>query len=207
MTARQSPRPKRTRRKTADPHLWWLEPGAPSPYMPAYMAFQEAPPAQQRRKALEKILPALEHREQCENQIVFALKCIEFGKRFETVPSSLAADKQRFRKHAKTLRQASEIMAKLSSNSVDQAKSTADAYDQVADAIPVRKGSPLQSEAKKIAVYMAFRLLTNFAGGAPGMTRDGAWHELSEILYGEGVDFGYLRHQHKRNIGPRLFPS
>jgi hypothetical protein len=194
-------------RESADPHLWGLKPGAESPYMPAYKAFDEMPAPERCKKAFDLIRPPLEHRGECERQIVFAIQSVEFAKRFETVPNSPAATKQRFRKLAKMLQRASETIAKLSNNPVDQAKKLVDAYGQIADAIPVPKGSQRQRESKKVAVYMAHWLLTLFGDAPPGMSRDGRWHKLADTLYDGKVDFSYLRDQRKRNLGPRLFPS
>jgi|SRR5690348_6559346 hypothetical protein len=194
-------------RKTADPHLWYLRPGGEPPYMSAYRAFQEPPSPEQCRKALEKIGPAPEQRKECEKEIVMGLKSIEFSKRFERVPNSPAATKKRFRKLAMMLRQARETITKLSSNPTSQAMRAAAAYDYVAEKIPVPKGRPRENETKKIAVYWAYRLLKRFRDHPPGMTRDGDWHELAEILYGNSVHFDYLRDQHKRNLGPQLFSS
>lgn len=143
------------------------------------------------------IRPAPEHRLECEKQIIFAIQSVEFAKKFEMVPNSPAGTKKRFRKMAKMLRQASEVVTKLSNDSGDQASKTADAYDQVADAIPVPKGSRRQRGSKKIAVYMAHRLLTLFGSRSPGMTREGIWHQLAETLYGDSIDFSYLRDQQK----------
>jgi hypothetical protein len=194
-------------RETVDPHLWWLRPGTESPYMPAFRAFREVPAPERCKEMFELIRPAPECRGECEKKIVFAIQSVEFAKRFETVPSSPAATKQRFRKLAEMLRQASETTAKLSNNPVDQAMKVAKAYDQIADAIPVPKGSRRQSDSKKLAVYMAYRLLTLFANRPPGLGREGRWHKLANALYGGSVDFSYLRNQRARNLGPRLFPS
>ena len=180
-----------------------------SPYLPACKAFLKTPPPQQSRDAFEIIGPALEHRQECEKQIIFAIQSVEFAKKFEMVLGSPAGTKKSFRKKAKMLRQASEVVAKLSNDSGDQARRTADAYDLVADRIPVPKGSRRQKESKKIAVYMAHRLLTLFGSRAHGMTREGTWHQLAGVLYGDtdSIDFSYLRDQQKRNLGPHLFPS
>jgi hypothetical protein len=194
-------------RKMADPHLWWLQPGGEPPYLSPYSAFQEELSPEQCRKALEKIGPAPEQRKECEKEIVMGLKFVEFAKRFERVPNSRVATKERFRKLAKKLRQAGETVNKLSNNPTAQAMSTADAYEWVADRIPVSKGGPRRNEPKKIAVYWAYRLLKRFRDHRPGMTRDGDWHELAEILYGNAVHFDYLRDQYKRNLGPQLFSS
>jgi len=85
-------------------------------------------------------------------------------------------------------------------------------YEELANRIPVRSGSPRRSNARQMATDCAYELLAQFgSGGAPGLTLEGPWHRLATILF-EHADanlFDYLRNYHlyracRQSISPAL---
>jgi hypothetical protein len=179
-------------------------PETTSPYMPAYEAFRENPSPKRCKAAIDMIRPPPEQHAGCAHWIVRALQMVEFGKRFEAIDPPAAAKKRAFREKAKQLRQAAATLDESLSNSFADsavaAVQVAGFWEHAADVIPVPPNRRL-TDSKKLAVYMAHWLLAVFGGGDPGTTRDGKWHQLAEVLYGETVSFDYLLHQHKLNLG------
>jgi hypothetical protein len=174
-------------------------------YMPSRNTFSEPLSKEHCRwlnKAIDKIAPAADGRAQCEHQIVFAIQSIEFCKRFEKVNPSPATRRDSFLKRSKRLRDAAEVFQEEMNDSVAAsiaaARKVATLWEQAADAIPVSEGSRVQVESMKMAVYMAHRLLKMFGRRGPGLTEDGVWHKLANILYGSSIPYGYLKREHKR---------
>jgi hypothetical protein len=154
-------------------------------------------------EALEKILPKPDRRQECERETDLALRAIEYTKKTESFLLSPAAKKDLFLEKAKSLRLAAEVLARELSTmatckqfvSVARIKA---AYELSAAEILVQSHVPTQS--KQLAVYMAERLLVLFGHRGPGLTPDGLWHQLAEILYGVkgSIDFDYLRRERER---------
>lgn len=167
-------------------------------------------------KALKLIAPASERRAQCESAIDRALLSVRIAKACEKSPS-FAARKKQFRTYAKKLR-AVEIagrnldpyigVGKPGPSFMDQVRRQREIYEELADRIPVRSGSPRLSTAKITATHLAHELLAEYgSGGAPGLTREGPWHRLTTILF-ENADadlFDYLRNYRGRDAKTRRF--
>jgi hypothetical protein len=161
-------------------------------------------------KALKLIEPASERRAQCRSAIDRAVLHVRIAKACDKFTSP-AALKKRFRKYAEKLR-AVEIsghnldpyisMADPSPSFMDQVRSQREIYQELADRIPVRSGSRRRSTAKQIATHLAYELLAEYGSGdAPGLTREGPWHQLATILFeGANADlFDYLRNYRGRD--------
>jgi hypothetical protein len=171
-------------------------------------------------KALKLIEPASERRAQCESAIDRAVLLVRMSKALDKYPSP-AQVKKRFRTYAKTLR-AVEIaghnldpykrMSEPGPSFMDQVRCQREEYEELANRIPVRSGSPRRSNARQMATDCAYELLAQFgSGGAPGLTLEGPWHRLATILF-EHADanlFDYLRNYHlyracRQSISPAL---
>jgi hypothetical protein len=57
-----------------------------------------------------------------------------------------------------------------------------------------QKGKPRRSEIRETAVHQAHELLRGFGSKGPSLYRDGAWHNLAKVLFGnDDADlFDYL---------------
>jgi hypothetical protein len=162
-------------------------------------------------EALGKIEPKPDRRQDCERQTILALRTIEYTKKTENHLLSPGEMKELFLKKAKGLRLTAEVLAKdlstmpTSKEFSSAAKVKAKAYELSAAQIYVQSNVPTQSKVQ--AVYWSERLLALFGHHQaarnrefPGLTPDGLWHDLAEILYGVkgSIDFGYLRRERKR---------
>ena len=100
----------------------------------------------------------------------------------------------------------------------DQTRRERERLEKLAD---MRPGSSRVSLAKFNAVHFAYHLLANFGKGPPGLSREGPWHRLAGILFGDvNADlFEYLEYYKRleslpppdpliwENIAPFIAPS
>jgi hypothetical protein len=164
-------------------------------------------------EALGKIDPKPNRRRECERQTDLALRSVEYVKKTERFLLSPAAQKELFLEKADSLRSVADVLAKELSTMatykefVSVARIKAKAYALSADEICVQSHVPTQS--KVLAVYKAQRLLMLFGHRPPGLTPEGEWHQLAEILYGvkSSIDFGYLRRERERQKELRAMQS
>jgi hypothetical protein len=176
-----------------------------------------APLSQRQNKqvveALGNIKPKPDRRQECEHETERALRSIAYVKKTESFLLSSAAKKKLFLEKAESLRLAAEVLVtELSTMAACQefvsvARVKAKAYESSAAEIFVQSRVPTQS--KVLAVYHAECLLVSFGNRGPGLTPEGLWHQLAEILYGVkgSIDAGYLRRERERQKELRAVQS
>jgi hypothetical protein len=159
--------------------------------------------------AVDLIEPAPEKHAECKKQTTSAFRSIEYCKLVQDSVPSPSAKKESLSSRAVKLRQAANVLERESLtpnflgvhtcvvNSVKFARYMASAFESDATEIDV-VGAPKVEEAKKLAVYHAQRLLVIFGKCSPGLTQGGRWHRLSKTLYGDSIDFDYLRRERER---------
>jgi hypothetical protein len=160
------------------------------------------------KQALEIIAPDPERREKCEYDVAVALWGIMVAAKIDKFKSVRTPAQYRslLQKLAKRLRADIELAAKafppeyqirqgkdswIGEELKRHLKVTEDAIDWISKR--VRKGSPRVSEARIMAVDDAYLLLKRY-GKRPTRYRDGDWHKLARVLFGnEQADlFEYL---------------
>jgi hypothetical protein len=148
------------------------------------------------KRAWKIISPRPEHSAECEREIVYAILSILVATKADAddrIPP--AEEKKKLGKGAKKLRAAIPFVP--SDSLAEDLKDEAKFMEEWADSIAVGKGKPRRQFAKSLGVAWAYDLLTRFGNKPPSRYRDGAWHELSKVLFGEAKDlFDYMETYH-----------
>jgi hypothetical protein len=178
---------------------------------PIEAAFKKPLSAQQNTiltDAMKLIEPASEKHAECKKQTTSAIRSIEYCKLVQDSVPSPSANKKSLSRRAANLRQAANVLERewpaaamldvSVINSVKVARYLASVFESDAAEIDA-VGAPKAEEAKKLAVYHAQRLLVIFGKRSPGLTSEGKWHQLSKTLYGDSIDFDYLRRERERH--------
>jgi hypothetical protein len=162
-------------------------------------------------KAISLIGPDAAQHARCEYFVVLALDDISFLQKAEAQPSPAVAKSFHLKK-AKQLRYAAAVLEKFFLNgalnhlpigdairqTVTLATNCARSHQNTGISIRVSKGSQRKKPSKHAATGYAWWLLREFGHRGPGLTPDGLWHQLAEILCGQGVNLDYLRDAYKR---------
>lgn len=145
------------------------------------------------KRAWKIISPRPEYSAECEREIVYAILSVLVTR--STTEPRPAEEKKKLGKGAKKLRAAIPFV--LSPSLAEDLKREAKFMEEWADSIAVGKGKPRRQFAKSFGVAWAYDLLTRFGSKPPSRYRDGAWHELSKVLFGEAKDvFDYMETYH-----------
>jgi hypothetical protein len=144
-----------------------------------YWAFLEPVHPQRYEGALDLIRPSPKLRLECKDQVILAVRMVDFCIDFEHDPSRISPAnlKKQFTKRAEKLESAAAVIDD------PEPKRRAAGFRMLAAGIPIRPGGKLQNDAKRTAVYGAHRLLKLY-GDPPKLTRERKWQDLSRILYG-----------------------
>jgi hypothetical protein len=162
------------------------------------------------KAALEIISPALQDRASCESDIIEALKSVEVWREINSRRTP-AEQRKLLQRLAKALRAAIKIADQLgpwdlwdlpiqhsdiAPARAENLKSSLKEIEAAAGYITkntMTKGAPKYSDVRAAAVAAAHSLLTGYSE-EPGLSREGPWHELARVLFGDmGADlFDYM---------------
>ena len=152
-----------------------------------FTAFSDPMSADRYKGALDQInihrkhngLPPLigEGLEECEREVIIAVRSVGFFKECAPFVATPQAYKTVLKADAKKLHKtARRISGKLRQLLKEEA-TRLDRMAAIAAAVPQPR-----IVARKQAVWLAEQILTHFGGKAPGLTHSGPWEELSTIL-------------------------
>jgi hypothetical protein len=150
------------------------------------------------KRAWEIIAPDPVRQGECEHRIVYAILLIQrevlATKRSTT--RTTAEVKKDLKKRIKKLRAAEAAVRDehLADRLTDERAGMEETLAHLDKYAVVQKGRPPRSKIREAAVHQAHELLCGFGSKRPSLYRDGAWHNLAKVLFGnEDADlFGYL---------------
>jgi hypothetical protein len=182
---------RRKKSRTSKVRISGLSKIGPSEIGPliTFTAFSGPVPPARYKDALDQIDNWREHNrlsplrgerlEECEREVIIAVRSVEFFKEGAPYVITPKNNKKMLEKDAKALRAAAEVR---SSTRVWELRRLLLEEATKLDRRAAVKQPPIV--ARKQAVDLAERILTHFGENAPGLTLDGPWHRLSEILFG-----------------------
>jgi hypothetical protein len=134
------------------------------------------------KKAMKLIGPMPERAAECERRLLYAIGAVTRAERIDNLPTP-AKMRDVLTKRVETLRKI-EKDAVHGRTFRDRARLERERLEEMTRR-KVPLGSRRPSGAKFNAVRFAHDLLADFAKRPPGLTRDGDWHELALILFGD----------------------
>jgi hypothetical protein len=162
------------------------------------------------KQAWKILEPDPQRRAKCEGELVFALVGVENAREMDKKSGSTPGEQRKLlQKLAKTLRVAIDLSVQMKRGPISWRPSARSWDSRVEflkryrkeieeevdclDKHEVKKGAPRQSIARMVAVSQAYQLLEKY-GDRPTRYRDGPWHELARVLFGnEQADlFDYI---------------
>jgi hypothetical protein len=149
------------------------------------------------KRAWEIIAPDLERQGECERRIVYAILLIrrEVLAAKRSTRRTTAELKKDLKKRIKKLQAAEAAVEdeRLADRLTDERERMEKELAMLNNTV-AQKGKPRRSETKEAAVHQAHELLRRFGSKQPSLYRDGAWHNLAKVLFGnEDADlFDYL---------------
>ena len=150
-------------------------------------------------EAMKLIDPAPERATECEQRLLYAVREITRAELIDGLPTPA--------KMRDVLAERVEVLRKIEDDAIhgrafrDQARRERERIEELTKhKVPPR---PLNF-AKFNAVRFAHDLLADFGKRKPGLTRDGKWHDLAVILWGENADlFDYMERVKTMPESPR----
>jgi len=151
------------------------------------------------KRALEIISPAPQQRADCERDIVEALMAMELWDEINARRTP-AEQRKHLQKLAKTLRAAIDLADQLGPydlwwdepehlfwSRMRDLERLVKEIEAVADCIGknMRKGAPKYNHLRYAAVERAYMLLTKYSKQRPTRYREGHWHQLAKVLFGD----------------------
>src|SRR5262249_7845200 len=154
-----------------------------------------------------------EQSEECQRLVGFAITDVEYFKRRADDPKrfdhvwegrSISVDvRNKYLAKAERIRRAADALEQelfapgMFVGTIFRARRAADYYQTIASTARVPKGGHAAVRSKERAADLAYILLTRFGKRRPGLTPNGRWHNLANALWGDDIDFDYLRREHK----------
>jgi hypothetical protein len=155
------------------------------------------------KQAWKILKPDPQREVQCEREVVFALAGVEVAREMDKSGPPLAEQRKLRQKLAKTLRVAVDLAVQMSPGMRCVTRSRVEFLRKFGKEIEeegdyfdkhvVKKGAPPERAARMVAVSQAYLLLKEY-GGRPTRYREGPWHALARVLFGnEQADlFDYI---------------
>jgi len=171
------------------------------------------------KQALKIIASDPERRAECECDLIEAFRLVEAAARVEKSERAPAEQRKLLQQLAKTLRRAIRLAGQARQEEYKPRRTRLDsriddlecflketeAAADYASKFEVQKGAPRPSSKRAAAVWQAYILLEKYGRQKPTLYREGPWHKLARVLFGDEeadlFDYMEVRYQLNQFVG------